>query len=102
MTQGLPDSTYLRTCLDKLTRQLRSLGGSDPLLWAAMCSVESAALLLSAYERRCLDSREDSHTALLEAMGSARAAVGAVTYAAQFYSGRPRDPADFVSENNGD
>lgn len=53
---------------------------SDPVLWAAAASLDTACLLLEAH-RLGSASPADVRQALLEAVGSARAAVGATTHA---------------------
>jgi hypothetical protein len=84
MIDELPELANWRAPLAELTRQLRQPDADrDPLLWAAACSIESASFLLEAYEQRGLDPGEAYRAALLAAVGSARAAVGAATYAAQ-------------------
>ena len=82
--EELPVSTIWRAQLDELTRQLGNQNAdSNPLLWAAICSIESASFLLDAYEQHSLHPGEEHRAVLLSAVGSARAAVGAATYAAQ-------------------
>jgi hypothetical protein len=85
MTETIIDMKQWRSHLAGLTRQLGFPAAcSDPLLWAVACSIESAESLLCAYEhQRNGSTYEDARDALLEAVGSARAAIGAATYAAQ-------------------
>jgi hypothetical protein len=75
-----------RASLSELSMSLRVPPAStDALLWAAARSIESAELLLRAYEHVHMGNHHNSdpRDAVRDAVGSARAAVAAATHAAQ-------------------
>jgi hypothetical protein len=82
-----------RSSLAKIQEELHAHSESNhPLLWAVGSAIESAEYLLRAYEHQLLraDDSESCREAILEAVGSSRAAVGAVTFAAFEHHGGPR------------
>lgn len=85
MTESFFDTKQWRFRLAELSGRLHlPAAQTDPLLWATACSIDSAELLLRAYEHQNNGSdQQKACDALLEAVSSARAAVGAATYAAQ-------------------
>jgi hypothetical protein len=79
----------VQSWLEGLSRRLHSdADDRDPLIWAATCALDSAALLLLAYGQQDLTDSGQLREAILAAVGSARAAVGAATFAAQEQIGR--------------
>jgi hypothetical protein len=78
------DTHELQSFLEGRSRRLRSdADDRDPLIWAATCALDSAALLLLAYGKQELADSRQRREAVLAAVESARAAVGAATFAAQ-------------------
>ncbi|WP_409465499.1 hypothetical protein [Amycolatopsis sp. GA6-003] len=90
MTEPRPDSpalpasdaAELRARLTRTAVRLRGLGTpADPVLWAAASALDTAVLLLAGHAEPADRGPAARRAALLEALGSARAAVGAVTHA---------------------
>jgi hypothetical protein len=94
MTDPLFDPAQWRPVLSDMSQELSSATASaDPLLWAAAHSIESARFLLQAYGHAGDVSEHDEVRAiLLDAVSSARAAVGAATYAIQEHYGQRPGP----------
>ncbi|WET83075.1 hypothetical protein P3102_18610 [Amycolatopsis sp. QT-25] len=90
MTGELPRSrTSLTADTEAISDQLARLAArlrppaapADPVLWAAAAALDTAELLLTGYTCHQQGAPVACRGALLEALGSARAAVGAVTHA---------------------
>ena len=80
----MPEVEDIRHRIAGLAAQLRSrTAHADPVLWAAASALDAADLLLTTYEKQDQVHPVDHRRNLLEALGSARAAVSAATYAAQ-------------------
>jgi hypothetical protein len=67
---------------DAIDRLDSAIPVGQPLLWAARCSLEATALLLQA-DTRAAASPDRGKEIVIEALGAARAAVGAAAYACE-------------------